>query len=122
MFFPATDWLVAFLLTLAVEVPVATWLLRRTEPNLLRGAALVVFANLASHPLVWYVWTQVFLIGTVEYVLAAETWAVAVEAIFYAVVVRGLGPRRALAVALVANVASFAFGRVVTQLWPEVFR
>lgn len=122
MFFPANDWLVAFLLTLAVEVPVATLLLRRDEPNLLRAAALVVFANLVTHPLVWYVWSQVFLVGTPRYVIAAETWAILAEAVFYAVAIRGLRPGRALLVAAVANVASFAVGRLVTQLWPEVFR
>ena len=122
MFFPASDWFVAFLLTLAVEVPVAVFLLRRDEPNLLRAAALVVFANLMTHPMVWFVWTQVFLIGTPEYVIAAETWAIAAEALFYAVVIRGLGPGRAIAIAVVANAASFAVGRVVGQVWPEVFR
>jgi hypothetical protein len=82
VFFPAGDWFIAFLLTLAVEVPVATFLLRRDEPNLPRAAALVVFANLVTHPLVWYVWSQVFLIGTAEYVIAAETWAILAEAVF----------------------------------------
>ena len=122
MFFPASEWFVAFLLTLAVEVPVAVFLLRRAEPNLLRAAALVVFANLLTHPMVWFVWTQVFLIGTPEYVIAAETWAIAAEALFYAVVIRGLGPGRAIVIAVVANAASFAVGRVVGQVWPEVFR
>ena len=122
MFFPANDWFVAFLLTLVVEVPVATLLLRRNEPDMLRAAALVVFANLVTHPLVWYVWSQVFVIGTAEYVVAAEAWAILAEAVFYAVVVRGIPPRRALLVAAVANVASFAVGRVVTQVWPEVLR
>ena len=122
MFFPASEWFVAFLLTLAVEVPVAVFLLRRAEPNMLRAAALVVFANLMTHPLVWFVWTQVFLIGTPEYVIAAETWAIAAEALFYAVVIRGLGPGRAIVIAVVANAASFAVGRVVSQVWPEVFR
>jgi hypothetical protein len=122
VFFPATDWFAAFLLTLVVEVPIAVFLLRRTEPNLARAAALVVFANLISHPMVWFVWTQVFLIGTPEYVVAVETWAIAIEALFYAIVVRGLSPGRAVLVAVVANAASFAVGRVVAQLWPEVFR
>jgi hypothetical protein len=122
MFFPASAWFAAFLLTVAIEIPVALVLLRRAEPNLLRAAVLVVFANLVTHPLVWFVWTQVFLIGTIEYVVAAETWAIAAEAVFYAVVIRGLGPGRAVTVAAAANIASFAVGRVVTQVWPEVFR
>src|SRR4029079_12215861 len=107
VFFPAGDWFVAFLLTLAVEVPIATLMLRRDEPNLLRAAALVVFANLVTHPLVWYVWSQVFLIGTPQYVIAAEAWAILAEAVFYAVVIRGIRPGRAFLLATVANVASF---------------
>jgi hypothetical protein len=65
--------------------------------------------------------TQLFLIGTWEYLLAAESWAVAAEALFYAVALRGLDPRRALAVAVVANAASFIAGQIVGDLWPEVF-
>ncbi len=121
MFFPASGWFAAFVLTLAVEVPIVGYLLRRVEPDRLRLVVLAVFANLATHPIVWYVMTQLFLVGTWEYVLAAESWAVALEAIFYAVVFRGLQPRRAIAVAVVANAASFIAGRIVGGLWPEVF-
>ena len=48
--------------------------------------------------------------------IAAEAWAILAEAVFYAVVIRGLRPGRALLVAAVANVASFAVGRLVTPL------
>ena len=122
MFIPADDWLRAFLLTLAVEVPLATWLLRRAEIESWRAAVIVFIANLATHPLVWFAWSQVFLIGTPEYVIAAETWAVAIEAVVYAVTIGGLGARRALLISLIANGASFALGRVVAGLLPEVFR
>ena len=121
MYFPASAWLAAFLLTLAVEIPVAGYLLRRTEPDRVRLVLLVVFANLATHPIVWYVITQPFLIGTWEYVLVAEAWAVAAEAVFYAVVFRGIAARRAIAVAVVANAASFLVGWVVSEVWPGVF-
>ena len=93
-----------------------------TSPTCFDAAAFVVFANLVTHPLVWYVWSQIFLIGTAEYVIAAEAWAILAEAVFYIVVVRGIRPSRALLVATVANLASFAVGRAVTQVWPEVFR
>jgi hypothetical protein len=122
VFFPAGDWFRAFVLTLVVEVPVATWLLRAVDPARWRTAAIVFFANLASHPLVWYVWTQIFLVDTPQFVLAAETWAVVVEAVFYAVVFQGLRPGRALLVSLLANAASFAVGRLVFQVVPEVLR
>ena len=74
-----------------------------------------------THPAVWFVFTQLFLVGTTEYVVAAESWAVAAEAAFYWAAVTGLTVRRAIAVALLANLASFVAGRLVTELWPELF-
>ena len=76
MFFPADIWFRAFVLTLAVELPIAGVLLRRYEPSRTRLLLLILFANLASHPAVWFIFTQWFLVGTPEYVIAAEGWAV----------------------------------------------
>ena len=121
MFFPAEDWFRAFVLTLAVEVPIAAFLLRRAEPDRLRLVLLVVFANLATHPIVWYVWTQPFLVGTPEYLVVAESWAVAAEAVFYWAAFRGVRPLRALSVSIAANAASFIAGIVVGAIWPGVF-
>lgn len=121
MFFPVEHWFRAFLLTLVVEIPVATFLLRRAEPDRLRLVLLVVFANLATHPLVWFVWTQVFLVGTPEYLVVAEAWAVAAEAVFYWAAFRAAGWRRAIAIAVVANVTSFVVGSVAGEIWPGVF-
>ena len=122
MYFPISGWFAAFVLTLAFELPIAVWLLRGAEPNLARRVLLVIFANLATHPAVWYLISQLFLVGTIEYVLAAETWAVAAEAAFYALTIRGLDARRAIVVAVLANGASFAAGRAVGALSPDVFR
>jgi hypothetical protein len=121
VFIPADVWFRAFLLTVAVEAPAAALLLRRWEPSWPRLLALVVFANLASHLAVWFVFTQLFLLGTFEYVLAAEGWAVACEALFYAVAIRGLPVRWAILASVVANALSFLVGRVVIGLWPNLF-
>jgi hypothetical protein len=83
--------------------------------------ALVLFANLASHPAVWFIFSQPFLIGTPEYTLVVEGWAVACEAAFYFVVLRGLSLPRAILVSLAANAASFLVGRLVVALWPDSF-
>jgi hypothetical protein len=109
MFFEASDWFIAFLLTLTIELPIVLLLLRRIEPDLARMGALVVFANLATHPIVWFVLTQPLLIGTPE-------------AVFYAVTLRGLGARRALGVSLAANAASFLVGQVVLDRMLEILR
>ena len=120
MFIPVDLWFRAFVLTLAVELPVAAVLLRRWEPDRPRLVALVVFANLASHPAVWFIFTQLLLIGTLAYDAVVEAWAVACEAVFYWVVVRGLSWRRAIAVSVAANLASFLVGRLVVAVWPEL--
>jgi hypothetical protein len=122
MFFPVSDWFAAFALTVAVELPIAAYLLRRAEPALLRRVSLIVLANLATHPVVWFVITQLLLIGTPGYTLVAETWAIAAEAVFYGVMVRGLPARRAIAVAVAANAASFLTGRLIGSLSPDWFR
>lgn len=120
MFIPVDFWLRAFLLTLAVEAPIVALLLRRWEPSRPRLLAFIVFANLASHPAVWFVFTQLLLIDTPGYVLVAEGWAVGCEAVFYWVALRGLPARWAIATALFANAASFLVGQLVVVLWPQL--
>lgn len=122
MYFPVSGWFAAFVLTLAVEAPIVAFLLRRAEADLLRLGVLIVFANLATHVVVWYVITQLLLVGTLGYTLVAETWAIAAEAVFYGAALRGLSVRRTIAVAVTANVASWLAGRVIAELWPELFR
>lgn len=120
MFIPVDLWLRAFLLTVVVETPIVAAMLRRWEPSRPRLIALVVFANLASHPAVWFVFTQLLLIGTPAYLLVAEGWAIACEALFFLVAFRGLPVRRAILSALVANAASFIVGSLVAVVWPEL--
>ncbi len=122
MYFPVSGWFAAFVLTLAVEAPLVAFLLRRAEPDLLRLGVLVIFANLATHPVVWYVITQLLLVGTLGYALVAEAWAIAAEAAFYGTVIKGLTARRAIAVAFAANATSWLTGRLIAGLWPELFR
>lgn len=122
MFFPVSAWFAAFVLTLSVETPVVVLFLRREEPNLVRLGILIVFANLATHLAVWYVITQLLLVGTLGYTLVAETWAIAAEAVLYWAAIRGLTARRAIAVAVVANGLSFLAGLLIGESWVELFR
>jgi hypothetical protein len=120
VYFPVDLWFRAFLLTVAVEVPLVAFLLRRYEPSRPRLVFLALFANLASHPAVWFIFTQLLLVGTPEYFLVAEGWAVAVEALFYWAAFRGLPAGRAVLVSLAANAASFLLGQLVTAAWPDL--
>jgi hypothetical protein len=113
MYVPISSWFAAFALTLVVEVPLVLAMLRREEPNLARLAVLVVFVNLATHLVVWYVATQLLRVGTVEYVVAAEAWAILAEAVFYVAAIRGLTFARSVVVAAAANLASFVVGRLL---------
>lgn len=113
MFFPVSAWFGSFVLTLVIETPVVGLTLRRMEPSIVRLGILILFANLATHLAVWYVITQLVLVGTLGYTLVAETWAVAAEAVFYWATIRDLSASRAIAVAAVANGLSFLAGQLV---------
>jgi hypothetical protein len=112
-FFPVSSWFPAFVLTLAVEAPIVLAFVRPPRSELPRFVVLVLFANLATHLAVWFVLTQLFLLGTPEYLLVAESWAIAAEAVFYLAAFRGLTAGRAATLALVANLASALVGRLV---------
>jgi hypothetical protein len=120
MFIPISDWFPAFLLTFTVELPIVVGLLRQAEVDVPRLVVLVAFANLATHLVVWYVFSQALLVGTPEYVVVAEGWAVGAEAIFYLAAVPGVSRSRAFAVAGAANLASFLVGRAVRAVLPSL--
>lgn len=108
-------WFKAFLITVAVELLVAWPLLRREEPSGGRRAGLIVFAQLASHPAVWFIFPEL-RIQWASVILLAETWAVLSETAFYALAFRELSPRRAFGVAALANGASYGLGLLLRQL------
>lgn len=106
-------WGRAFALTLAVEAIVAVPLLARGDVSRLRGLAAVLVANLASHPIVWFVLPALAFPSDGARVVASEAWAVGVEVLVYALAVPRLGALGALGVSALANGASFAVGLVV---------
>ena len=105
-------WAKAFLLTVLVEIPIASFALRRDDRSVSRRAVLVFFASLATHPAVWFIFPRLPLTYP-EMILAAETWAVVIEGVFYAFVFRGVEPWRAAGISLLANGSSFGFGLLV---------
>lgn len=96
-------WLVAFLLTQAVEVPIYRRLLAAPWWAALAASAL-------THPLVWFGFFSPALPMTyVQRVVAAELFAWLAEALWF-VLALGRPPRRALLVSLAANGASLTAG------------
>jgi len=103
------DWLRAFAITLVAEIPIATPLLAAVERSVGRRIAIVVVANLATHPLVWFLFPGLAFGKPVRFALS-EAWAVLAEIVVYKLVWSSLRLRRAALISLAANAASVAVG------------
>lgn len=109
------------MLALAVEVPIAAGLLwDRSAVGTRRMRVVIgpILANLATHPLVWFVFMQLPWSEALR-TLASESWAVGIETLLYALLFRHVTPLFAFGTAAVANGASFALGLLVG---PWLFR
>jgi hypothetical protein len=111
--FWVANWLRAFGLTLLVELAIALPLLAPVEPRLSRRASAVVVANLATHPLVWFLFPGL-AIGVGARLAFSEVWAVLAELAIYRIVWPAISIRRAALLSLAANAASLVAGLV----WP----
>jgi hypothetical protein len=108
-------WLRAFLATLILETPVVVWLTRDSPMPTWRRTAIALFANLATHPIVWFVIPPTGLTGMFGLVVA-ETWAVVIEWWVYFVAFPKMTLGRALGISALANGFSFGVGLVLFQL------
>ena len=112
-----TQWS-ALLITIAIEVPIVLVWMWRADPGAFdwkRIAAVSAAATLLTHPLVWH--TNVALVAWPFALRAAlvETFAVVAETVVY----RKFVPvtwRRAAALSLAANAASFGAGLLIWAL------
>lgn len=107
----AAMWAAAFALTVLVEAPIVTFWLRRRGAPLPRAIAAAFFAQLATHPWVWFAFPALPWRGRSSLV-ASELFAWWVEAALYALVLPGLR-WRAVVVSLAANVASYSVGALL---------
>jgi hypothetical protein len=103
------SWFRAFLLTTAVEVPLAAVLLRDADRVLARRVARVSLASVLTHPAVWFVFPFLGLTYRAQ-VAVSELWAVLAELVYYRLVFWEAGWARAGRASLVANMASFLLG------------
>lgn len=106
-------WLIAFLATVAVEGPLVVALTRGHPMPAWRRALIAIFAQLLTHPLVWFVFPRLVGLTGRSSLALSELWAWLAEAAFYAVVLPGLSPARALAVSALANAASILVGLAI---------
>lgn len=102
-------YLEALALTLAVEIPVVAWVLRRSPWR--RYLPAVLIANLVSHPALHFALPQILPPSPPgPFVLVGELSVFAFEAAFYAVWVRPRPWPLAMAASAAANLTSFAAG------------
>lgn len=102
-------WVKAFALTSCVELLVAVPLLAKTGAPLWQRCAVVVIAQFATHPIVWFVIPALHL-PRAGFVVLAELWAVLAEAIVYRTSVPSISFVRALIASGAANAASMLAG------------
>jgi hypothetical protein len=113
-------WLLAFGTTLLLEAPIVLWLLRRSEASLLRRGVLLVVANLATHPLVWFFFPELPL-PRFTTLLLSEGWAFAAETLVYATLVTA-GEQRVAALLGRAALASALANALSWGIGPALFR
>lgn len=111
-------WARAFALTVASELLTATWFLPKEQP-VSRRLGAVAFAQVASHPAVWFVFPELFTRWEVALVLS-ELWALGSEILIYRLVFPSLSFRRALAASALANGASIFVGIVLRAFGVEL--
>jgi hypothetical protein len=102
------SWAGAFLLTLAIEVPLALACLRGWPRG--RVVLAAALATGLSHPLLWFVLARALPGPFLVRVLAGETAVIALEALVYLAALRPLRPGHALAVSATLNAASYLVG------------
>jgi hypothetical protein len=118
------DWVRAFAITLFLEECAALLLVSRFDrasgatgsdttldrrARWARRAIVIALVNLATHPLVWFLFPGL----TMRYayrIALSEAWAFLAEGVGYAVIWPHLTAKRAFLISLVANGLSFGVG------------
>jgi hypothetical protein len=102
------SWLVAFILTIAIEAPVYGALGRRTAPL---GRCIIggIMGSILTHPLLWFVWRHAiddYLLRTVS----GEILVCLVEGGVLWWIAKPMTWNRAMAISFVANATSYGTG------------
>jgi hypothetical protein len=107
------SWPAAFLVTVLVEVPIMVAVLRATPAPAWKLATTALVAQLATHPVVWFVFPQIGALSHGQSLWVSELWAWLVEAWLLARALPGVGPIDAAGVSALANGASLGVGVLI---------
>ena len=102
-------WFAAFVLTICIEAPVIWFIVGQAEWRAMRKIGTIVLANMATHPVVWFIFP---LLPVSRFLTLAfsEIFAFVVEAWLYAMLFDGISLRRAALASGLANTLSFSVG------------
>jgi hypothetical protein len=106
-------WLRAFVLTVAIEVPLVMLLTRHSRISWPKRACLVFAAQLMTHPLVWYVFPELPGLSRIATLALSEVWACLAEAAVFALLEVAPSKLGAVGIAAIANGASLGVGFLV---------
>jgi hypothetical protein len=106
-------WLRAFVLTVAIEVPLVTWLTAADGLPSRRRACISLLAQAVTHPVVWCVLLIVPVGARNTTFVLSELWAWLFEAALYAGASLARRKLKAVAISGLANGASLAVGFAV---------
>ena len=102
-------WLTAFAWTLAIELPIYTYLVGGYFRRWWGVVVVAIGINLVTHPMLWFVFPR--LEPRWLYLVAGETTVILIEAVLLAIAIRR--PLHALGAAIAANFASIAGGVIL---------
>lgn len=104
------NFLSAFLFTLLIEGIIVYYLYNpdKKTTKIKKLIPVIIFVNLITLPLVWFVFPLFFLEYT-SFIILAELFAFIAEALLYSYFFR-LNIKEALKISFLANLASFLFG------------
>lgn len=103
-------WLCAFLMTVAIEVPLVVALTRDAGARWPRRALFAFLAQVITHPVVWFVFPFLPGLTPTAAFITSELWACLAELAWYAATRTAPSALRATAISALANGASLAAG------------
>ena len=108
-------WLWAFLLTIAIEVPIVVGLTRGSSLAWPKRGAVAVVGQVMTHPLVWFVFPAMPGITGRTGLTLSELWAWLAEAMLYGLT--GVAPTvlQAIGVSAIANALSLGVGSLLLR-------
>lgn len=106
----ARSWLLAFVLTCALELPVVLFATWGSEAKPRRVIGVVLAAQLLTHPLVWFAFPRLPLLSPEGRFWLSELFAWLAEAALYAGLLSTVSAWRGVGISGIANAISLAAG------------